>query len=179
MTRHEALARENFLSGYNCAQAVFLAFAGELGFTRETAARLASSFGGGVGGMRDLCGALSGIFMAAGLLYGYDSPEAFEEKAAHYARIRTLAEAFRAQYGTILCRELLGLGDHPKPAAPQRRTAEYYQSRPCAGIVAAAARILDEYIAAHPPGAERAAEQINAVNGECNEKTCDRDPCPR
>lgn len=150
MTKHEELAKNNFLEGYNCAQAVFLAFAAERGMKKEDAARLASSFGGGVGGMREMCGALSGAYLAAGMLYGYASPEAKEEKAAHYARIQALAEAFRAEYGTTLCRDLLGLGDHPKPAAPQPRTAEYYHSRPCAGIAAAAARILDEYIAAHP-----------------------------
>ena len=150
MTKHEKLAEEYFLSGYNCAQAVFLAFAEEQGFSREAAARIASSFGGGVGGMREMCGALSGLCMAAGLLYGYDSPKAYEEKAEHYARIRELADGFRAQFGTILCRDI--------PAMPQRRSAEYYKDRPCAAVVAEAARILDEYVAAHPPGAEQTAE---------------------
>lgn len=158
MTKHEKLAEEYFLSGYNCAQAVFLAFAEEQGFSREAAARIASSFGGGVGGMREMCGALSGLCMAVGLLYGYDSPKAYEEKAEHYARIRELADGFRAQFGTILCRDILGLGEHPKPTLPQRRTAEYYKDRPCAAVVAEAARILDEYVAAHPPGAEQTAE---------------------
>ena len=108
--------------------------------------------------MREMCGALSGLCMAAGLLYGYDSPKAYEEKAEHYARIRELADGFRAQFGTILCRDILGLGEHPKPAMPQRRSAEYYKDRPCAAVVAEAARILDEYVAAHPPGAEQTAE---------------------
>ena len=82
MTKHEKLAEEYFLSGYNCAQAVFLAFAEEQGFSREAAARIASSFGGGVGGMREMCGALSGLCMAAGLLYGYDSPKAYEGRSS-------------------------------------------------------------------------------------------------
>ena len=113
MTKHEKLAEEYFLSGYNCAQAVFLAFAEEQGFSREAAARIASSFGGGVGGMREMCGALSGLCMAAGLLYGYDSPKAYEEKAEHYARIRELADGFRAQFGTILCRDIrITTGEH-------------------------------------------------------------------
>ena len=150
MTKHEALARANFLEGYNCAQAVLLAFAEDAGLEKNTALRLASSFGGGVGGMREMCGALSGACMAAGLLFGYDSPDAKEEKAAHYARIRTIADAFRAEFGTILCRDILGLGAHPKPTEPQPRTAEYYRKRPCAVVAAAAARILDEYIAAQP-----------------------------
>ncbi len=150
MTKHEALARANFLEGYNCAQAVLLAFAEDAGLEKDTALRLASSFGGGVGGMREMCGALSGACMAAGLLFGYDSPDAKEEKAAHYARIRTIADAFRAEFGTILCRDILGLGAHPKPTEPQPRTAEYYHKRPCADVAAAAARILDEYIASQP-----------------------------
>lgn len=153
MTKHESLAQEYFLEGYNCAQAVFLAFAEELGLEKAAAARLASSFGGGVGGMREMCGALSGVCMAAGLIYGYDRPDATEEKQAHYARIRELADGFRAAQGTILCREILGLGEHPKPVAPQPRTAEYYKSRPCAAVVASAARVLDEYLEAHPVSA--------------------------
>ena len=136
MTKHEALARANFLEGYNCAQAVLLAFAEDAGLEKNTALRLASSFGGGVGGMREMCGALSGACMAAGLLFGYDSPDAKEEKAAHYTRIRTIADAFRAEFGTILCRDILGLGPHPKPTEPQPRTAEYYRKRPCADVAA-------------------------------------------
>lgn len=149
MTKHEQLAEAYFMEGYNCAQAVFLAFAVEKGIDRADAARLASSFGGGVGGMREMCGALSGACMAAGLLLGYDDPGAKEEKSAHYARIRELAEAFRAVHGTTLCREILGLGEHPKPVEPQPRTQEYYRSRPCAAVAASAARILDEYLEKH------------------------------
>ena len=100
MTKHEALARANFLEGYNCAQAVLLAFAEDAGLEKNTALRLASSFGGGVGGMREMCGALSGACMAAGLLFGYDSPDAKEEKAAHYARIRSPRSRSRARRNT-------------------------------------------------------------------------------
>ena len=103
MTKHEALARANFLEGYNCAQAVLLAFAEDAGLEKNTALRLASSFGGGVGGMREMCGALSGACMAAGLLFGYDSPDAKEEKAAHYTdTVRFSAGAFQDALGVKL-----------------------------------------------------------------------------
>lgn len=146
MTKHEKLAGEYFRQGYNCAQSVLLAFAADAGLEEETARKLASSFGGGIGGLRETCGALSGACMAAGLLCGYSAPDASEEKAEHYARIRALAERFRAECGSILCRELLALGEHPKPVPPQPRTAEYYRTRPCTAFVESAARILDEYM---------------------------------
>ena len=156
MTKHEELAKDLFLEGYNCAQAVLLAFAEDAGLDRAQAARLASSFGAGLGGMRGTCGALSGACMAAGLLYGYDSPLAKEEKAAHYARVRELADGFQKVWGTPLCREILGLGKEPKPVDPLPRTAEYYKIRPCAIVVETAARVLDEYLESHPRMGETA-----------------------
>ena len=156
MTKHEELAKDLFLEGYNCAQAVLLAFAEDAGLDRVQAAQLASSFGAGLGGMRGTCGALSGACMAAGLLYGYESPLAKEEKAAHYARVRELAEGFQKVWGTILCREILGLGKEPKPVDPLPRTAEYYKTRPCAIVVETAARVLDEYLERHPRTGEKA-----------------------
>lgn len=150
MTNHEQRAKELFLSGYNCAQAVFAAFAPELGMDERAAAKLASSFGGGMAGMREVCGAVSGMLMAAGALYGYDDPSAREEKKLHYAHCRAMADAFRAENGSIVCRELLGLDRDAKPAAPSERTAEYYKKRPCAELVAQAAAILDEYMRENP-----------------------------
>ncbi len=104
---HAKRAQELFYAGYNCAQAVFCAFCDETGLDLDTAARLSSSFGGGLGRLRELCGALSGAELALGLLRGYSDVEDPALKSAHYARVRELAERFRAQNGTILCRELL------------------------------------------------------------------------
>lgn len=146
---HEELAVQYFLEGYNCAQSVFLAFAPDLGMDRDAAARLASSFGGGMGRLREVCGALSAVFLAAGALYGYAVPDD-DAKAAHYARIQELAGQFRARHGTILCRELLGR-DGPEPPTPERRTPDYYAQRPCARFVGDAASILEAYMAQHPP----------------------------
>ena len=147
---HEEQAVQNFLNGYNCAQAVFLAFAPDLGMDRDIAARLSSSFGGGMGRLREVCGAVSGMFLAAGALYGYDTPGDDMAKAAHYTLIQDLAAAFQAAHGTLICRELLGR-DGPEVPVPEARTPAYYADRPCARLVGGAARILEAYMAQHPP----------------------------
>lgn len=137
-------AEELFKEGYNCAQAVLGAFAEELGLPLDAAMRLSSSFGGGMGRMREVCGACTGMFMAAGLLYGYDTPETGAPKAALYEHIRELAERFRKENGSIICRELLG-GTAPIGGTPEARTDTYYQKRPCAEYVRSAAAILQQY----------------------------------
>ena len=138
-------AEAPFLSGANCAQAVLCAFEKEVGLEHKTAMMLASSFGGGMGRMREVCGAVSGMFMVAGLLYGYDENSPKEAKAEHYELIRNLADRFRDKTGSILCRELLD-----KKAIvgglPEERTPEYYKSRPCAYLVGLAAEITENLI---------------------------------
>lgn len=149
MTREEHAA-QLFLDGCNCAQAVLLAFADQTGLDEDTAKRIASGFGGGMARMREVCGAVSGMFMAAGLLYG-SSSLSHEEKSAHYLRLQALAAQFREKNGSIICRELLtGVKTDGTPL-PERRTAEYYKKRPCAALVADAAHILAQYIEANPP----------------------------
>ncbi len=142
MSREEK-ARENFLKGYNCAQAVLLAFADLTGIDEDTLARLASPFGGGMGRMREVCGAVSGMFMAEGLLQGYSAPEANGEKKELYARIQALAARFSEECGSIICRELLP-GKADSAPTPTERTPEFYKKRPCADLVALAAKILEE-----------------------------------
>ena len=145
----EERAAQNFLDGCNCAQAVLLAFADQTGLDEDTARRIASGFGGGMARMREVCGAVSGMFMAAGLLYG-SSSLSHEEKSAHYLRLQALAAQFREKNGSIICRELLtGVKTDGSPL-PERRTAEYYKKRPCAALVADAAHILAQYMEAHP-----------------------------
>ncbi len=139
-----------FREGYNCSQSVFLAFEDKYGIDRETAAKLASSFGGGLARMREVCGAVSGMAMAAGMLYGYASPTDYEAKAGHYARIQELAQEFREKNGSYICRELLGLGKGSDSPIPEKRTEEYYKKRPCPELVGMAAAIMEQYIAEHP-----------------------------
>ena len=85
---------QNFKNGYNCAQAVLLAFSDELEIDEKTLALISSSFGGGMGRMREVCGAVSGMFMVAGLKYGYSGPSAKQEKAELYALVQNLAALF-------------------------------------------------------------------------------------
>jgi len=148
MTRREK-AMSLFEKGYNCAQSVFLAFEDLHGIDRETAARLSSSFGAGMGRLREVCGTVSGMFLTVGLLYGYDDPKAFEEKAEHYGRIQELAKTFEEKHGSIVCRELLGLDVKRESPVPEARTKEYYKKRPCKEVIGDAAEILDNYIREH------------------------------
>ena len=144
------IAKELFEKGYNCCQAVLLAYCKELGIDEETAAKLSSSFGGGMGGMGETCGAVTGMFMVAGVLYGYDDPKDYDKKTEHYARIQLLAKEFEALNGSIVCRDLLGLGTKKEGPAPDKRTDEYYKKRPCAELVGMAAAIMEQYILKNP-----------------------------
>ena len=146
---HSYKAAELFLGGHNCAQAIVVAFADVTGLEPTFAAKLSSSFGGGIGRLREVCGAVSGMVMVAGLLYGYDEPgEKDANKKAHYKLVQELCEKFREEIGHIVCRDILK--NPPSDPNPTPRTAEFYKTRPCARMVMTAARILDEYIAEHP-----------------------------
>ena len=147
MNRQE-LAAQYFMEGYNCAQAVFMAYADQLNLDPKFCAKLSSSFGGGMGRMREVCGAVSGMLMAAGLLYGYDGPEEGKVKKNHYACVQTLAEEFRNSNGSIICREILK--NPPSDPNPTPRTQSFYEQRPCVRMVMEAVRILDEYITKNP-----------------------------
>ena len=150
MTRREA-AMANFLQGYNCSQSIILAFEDMLPVDKTTLSMMASSFGGGMGRLREVCGSVSGMFMIAGLLYGYDGPETGQVKADHYARIQELARRFEEKHGSIVCREMLGLDVRHDVPVPEARTKEYYKKRPCAEIIGDAAEILEEYIKENEP----------------------------
>ncbi len=139
-------AVELFNGGYNCSQAVVGAFAEELGLDLKTALMLSSSFGGGMGRMREVCGAVSGMFMVAGMKYGYSDPKDTAAKTAHYKLIQHLAEKFKERNRYIICRQLLGLEGQDNSYVPSERTAEYYKKRPCAELVRDAAEILEEYM---------------------------------
>lgn len=140
-------ARALFEQGYNCAQAVFLAFLDETGLDEKTAARISSSFGGGMGRLREVCGAVSGMFLVLGTLRGADDPKDSETKTAQYRDIQELARRFRESNGSIVCRELLGLTEKTSEPTPEKRTADYYKKRPCSELVAQAAQLLDEFLA--------------------------------
>lgn len=141
-------ARALFEQGYNCAQAVAGAFAPEMGLSVETVARLVSPFGGGMGRLREVCGAFSGSLTVMGMLYGYNDPAADEEKKELYADVQKMAAAFQEQNGSLICRDLLGLRAGASDPTPSPRTPEYYKSRRCGDMVESAADILEAYMRA-------------------------------
>ena len=140
------LAARYFTQGYNCAQSVALAFTDVTGLTPEQSARMVSGFGGGVGRLREVCGAVSGMVFVASCLYGYDAPNP-EAQQQLYALIQQLAGEFKAQTGSVICREILK--NPPTDPTPDPRTAEYYAQRPCARMCYLAANALERYIAEH------------------------------
>ena len=145
---HVERAVELFVEGYNCAQAVAAAFGDLTGLDEKTAAKMASCFGGGMGRMREVCGAVSGMLLVAGILYGYDDPKATKEKRELYTQVQAMAGQFREELGSIVCRDLLK--NPPSDPNPTPRTEQFYKDRPCARMVATAARIMDDFIQEHP-----------------------------
>lgn len=150
MTDHARIAKELFFKGYNCAQSVFCAFTDVTGYDIDTSARMASSFGGGLGRLRETCGVVSAAALVLGIVKGYDDPADYEAKKQHYALVRMFADRFRAKNASINCRELLTLaGLNPESGGePEQRTEEFYRKRPCPQLAYDAAQILDEMIQA-------------------------------
>lgn len=144
-------AYQNFMSGYNCSQAIAVAFAEELGLDKDIAARLSSGFGGGMGRMREVCGTFSGVVFVLSALYGYSEPKNLTVKKELYEKIRAFADKFREDNGSIICRELLGLDKPEESSAPEPRTPEYYKKRPCPELCRYAANLLEEFISENPP----------------------------
>lgn len=143
-------ARNYFLEGYNCAQAVVMAFDDIMAMNVAQLARLAAPFGGGMGRMREVCGTVSGMAMVAGAIAPSNDPKNLEERKTNYALVQTFAESFRQENGDIVCRRLLGLEpvvERAETAMPSERTSEYYKKRPCVEYVACAARIVAEHLA--------------------------------
>ena len=146
--------------GYNCCQAVVLAYNDIFGIDDHTAAAISSGFGGGMGRMREVCGSVSGMILLAGLLKPADNPSDKNSRIANYALVQDVAGSFKQINGSIICRDLLGLsesdksvGDNihgiPERPVPSDRTPEYYKKRPCEELVGISARIIGEKIAAH------------------------------
>lgn len=143
-----ARAVELFKSGYNCSQSVVAAFADLYDFTEVQALRMSASFGGGIGRMRQTCGAACGMFLLAGLETGAISGDDREGKSRNYAVVQDLAGKFKAENGSLVCAELLRLRAEEKRNNPQaeQRTPSYYASRPCLRMVESAARLFAEFL---------------------------------
>lgn len=135
-----------FKSGFNCSQSVVAAFADLFGYTEEQALKMSASFGGGIGRMRETCGAACGMFLLTGLATGATDPKDREGKGNNYKIVQQLAHEFKEENGALRCADLLGLGADKKiSSVPEERTATYYAKRPCAKMVESAARIWATY----------------------------------
>lgn len=133
-----------FESGYNCAQSVFAAYADLLGMDKETALKLASPMGAGIGRMREVCGTVSAMSLLLGLKEGNADALDEEAKKRVYEKTRAMADRFKEENGSIICRELLGITGREQSAAPSQRTESYYMTRPCGRLVASAAQIVED-----------------------------------
>lgn len=141
------IAKQNFMNGYNCSQAVLLAFCEDFGLEKETALKISEPFGGGMGRMREVCGTVTGMFMVIGLAMGNDNSKNNTTKKNVYKSVQELAAKFKEDNGSIICRELLGLQKANKESyVPSERTNEYYKKRPCPELCKYAADILEEYL---------------------------------
>ena len=143
---HAKKAAELFCKGYNCAQAVFGAYCDITGMDEKTALLLSSSFGGGMGRLREVCGAVTGAFMVAGIVFGYSDPKNDAAKKEHYALIQRIAKEFKEKNSSIICRELVeGIAKDTLPT-PTPRNDEFYKTRPCLRFVMDACDILDNIL---------------------------------
>lgn len=141
------IAKQNFMNGYNCSQAVLLAFCEDFGLEKETALKISEPFGGGMGRMREVCGTVTGMFMVIGLAMGNDNSKDNTTKKNVYKSVQELAAKFKEDNGSIVCRELLGFQKNNKESyVPSERTKEYYKKRPCPELCKYAADILEEYL---------------------------------
>lgn len=137
-------AVELFESGYNCAQSVFGAFAEDIGVQPDIALKMSAPFGGGIGRLREVCGACSGMLMVLGTVEGYSTPETGDTKARHYALVRELCSRFKDENGSLLCREILKTDE--VGGTPEARTDKYYKERPCVRCVRTAAEIIEQHL---------------------------------
>lgn len=140
-------AEQLFKEGYNCCQSVICAFAKDLNIDFDTALKISAPFGGGMGRLREVCGAVTAMFMIAGLKYGYADPKDQKAKAEHYKLIQELAGEFESEFGSIICRKLLALPDGKKEShVPSERNEAYYIKRPCSEFVSFAAGLIEKMI---------------------------------
>ena len=146
MTRGDK-AKELFQNGYNCSQAVAIAYSDLLKMDESQIAKMTAGFGGGIGRMRETCGAVSGMTFVWSTLFASENPNNFEAKKQLYAEIQALCKAYINENGSIICRELLGLSQKGESnPTPEQRTQQYYKKRPCAELVKCAGDIIENAI---------------------------------
>ena len=135
-----------FESGYNCSQSVFMAYSDRYGIEPEMAAKLASSFGGGMGRLREVCGAVSAMFLLLGLHYPFTDPNDKVAKTTNYKAVQRTATEFKLIMGSYICADLLKLKHEPQYPESSERNEAYYKSRPCTRCVKVASEIVGKEI---------------------------------
>lgn len=146
MTRRET-AESAFKEGYNCSQAIIKAYEDIIPEeSRDTVLKMATSLGGGMGRLREVCGSVSASFLLIGLKNGYTDPDTSEKKKNLYSIIQAFAKEYEEKNGSIVCRELLGLKEKRDEPIPEKRSAEYYLKRPCMSLIGDSAEILEKYL---------------------------------
>ncbi|MCQ2796830.1 MAG: C-GCAxxG-C-C family protein [Bacilli bacterium] len=141
----EETAKAYFRQGYSCSQAVMLAYQDLIKLDKKTILKISSPFGGGMGRLRETCGALSGAFLVLGYLEGNDSIDN-KRKEVLYKKVQAIAKGFEKENGFIQCRHLLHLAENKSSPKPSKRNEKYYHSRPCVEIVGSATRILEKHL---------------------------------
>lgn len=144
------LSENLFREGYNCTQSVVLAFLDLFDIDKSTLMKICMPFGGGMGRLREVCGAVSGMFIVLGLYYGDENSDLYEEKKKIYEKVQYLANEFEKQNTSIICRELLNLNVKKESFIPEKRTDEYYKKRTCISSIRSAVQILNDYIKNNP-----------------------------
>ena len=143
------IAVENFEKGYNCAQSVVAALCEDLGMKEQDGLIISEGFGGGMGRMRSVCGAVTGMFMLAGLKYSKGVAGDMDTRKGIYSKVQEMAKEFEENAGSIICAELLeGVMPQNKDATPTPRTDEFYKKRPCSECVRLAAEIAEKHLLA-------------------------------
>src|ERR1035437_2584224 len=151
MNEYEIIQRKSkavgfFEQGYNCSQAVFMAYSDIYGIDTETAAKLATSFGGGMGRLREVCGAVTGMFLVLGLHYPFTNTKDKAAKNNNYKAVQRTASEFKTVMGSFICADLLQLKHEPQNPESSERNEAYYESRPCTRCVTVAAEIVGKEI---------------------------------
>ncbi|MGN0824052.1 MAG: C-GCAxxG-C-C family protein [Candidatus Coproplasma sp.] len=140
-------AREMFLQGYNCSQAVVGAFADLFGFDNVTAMKFAEGLGGGMGRMRLTCGAVAAMSTLASMKLSSGEPGDLKLRGEIYAVIQKMAGEFKENNGSVICAELLGAAlPKDNSAQPEARTPDYYKRRPCADKIYQCALLVEKYL---------------------------------
>ncbi len=147
MSERAEKAKELFLNGYNCAQAVVGAYADLFGMDAVSAIRFAEGLGGGMGRMRLTCGAVSAMALLVGLKNSSGKPKDLENRAAVYETVRQMSGEFKEKNGSIICGELLGIAlPKDNSSTPENRTEQYYKKRPCVQCVFDCAELVEKYL---------------------------------